>query len=235
MAIIEHKFNDRAELIEALYQVLASDLQQALDRQSSATLLLSGGSTPAPLYRQLSKADLNWNEINVALVDERWVDADSAASNERLLRETMLINLAQSANFTGMKNDHQTPFDGEAECNTRYAALPSPWTICLLGMGPDSHTASLFPNAEGLSTALASNHHCAAIRANKSEVTGDNLERMTMTPWSILQSQRLILLITGDDKWEVYQQACETGASADKPISLFLHQDSVPFEVYWAP
>ncbi|MBT8434351.1 MAG: 6-phosphogluconolactonase [Gammaproteobacteria bacterium] len=235
MAIIEHKFSDRAELIEALYQVFTTDLQQALDQQSVATLLLSGGSTPAPLYQQLSKADLNWNKINVALVDERWVDADSAASNERLLRETMLTNKAESANFTGMKNDHDTPFDGEAECNSEYATLPSPCTICLLGMGPDGHTASLFPQAEGLAAALDSKQHCAGIRAIKSEVTGDNLERMTMTPWSIMQSQRLILLITGDEKWEVYQQACRAGASADKPISLFIHQDNVPLEVYWAP
>ncbi|MDH3631011.1 MAG: 6-phosphogluconolactonase [Gammaproteobacteria bacterium] len=234
MAIIEHKFNDRAELIEALYQVFTADLQQALDQHASATLLLSGGSTPAPLYRQLSTADLNWSEINVALVDERWVDADSAASNERLLRETMLINKAQSANFTGMKNDHQTPFDGEAECNTRYAALPSPWTICLLGMGPDSHTASLFPGAGGLTTALATKQHCATIRAIKSEVTGDNLERMTMTPWSILQSRRLILLITGADKWEVYQQARDNSPTADRPISLMIHQQQTPLEVYWA-
>ena len=234
MAIIEHKFNDRAELIEALHQVFTADLKQALDQQASATLLLSGGSTPAPLYQQLSKAYLDWDRINVALVDERWVDADSAASNERLLRETMLINQAQSANFMGMKNDQQNPFDGEAECNTRYAALPSPYTICLLGMGPDSHTASLFPGAEGLTTALASKQHCAAIRAIKSEVTGDNLERMTMTPWSILQSRRLILLITGADKWEVYQQARHTSPSADRPISLMIHQQQTPLEVYWA-
>ncbi len=234
MPSIEHEFTDRAELIEALYQVFTADLQQALDQHASATLLLSGGSTPAPFYRQLSTADLNWSQINVALVDERWVDADSAASNERLLRETMLINKAQSANFTGMKNDHRTPFDGEAECNTRYATLPSPWTICLLGMGPDAHTASLFPNAEGLGAALDSAHYCAGIRAVKSGVTGDNLERMTMTPWSILQSRRLILLITGADKWEVYQQARDNSPTADRPIGLMIHQQQTPLEVYWA-
>jgi 6-phosphogluconolactonase len=91
-------------------------------------------------------------------------------------------------------------------------------------MGPDGHTASLFPGAEGLGAALDS-----------SQYTGDNLERMTMTPWSILQSRRLMLLITGDDKWEIFEQARIAGPSADKPISLFVHQDSIPLEVYWAP
>jgi 6-phosphogluconolactonase len=235
MSIIEHKFTDRAAMIEALYQVFSKDLGQALQQQSSATLLLSGGSTPIPLYQQVSTASINWEKVSVALVDERWVDTDHEASNERLLNENMLINKAAAANFTGMKNQHQSSLDGEAECNARYANLPSPYTICLLGMGPDGHTASLFPQAQGLAAALDSNQHCAAIRAVKSDVTGDNVERMTMTPWSILQSRRLILLITGIDKWEVFQQARQTGASQELPINIFIHQDQVPLEVYWAP
>lgn len=235
MSTIERQFTDRNELVDAVYRIFIEELQQALEQHSSTTILLSGGSTPAPLYRQLSSVDLEWNRVHVALVDERWVAKTNAASNERLLNENLLIEKAAAANFTGMKNDHPTPFEGEAECNARYAALPSPYTICLLGMGPDGHTASLFPDAEGLNAALESSQHCAGIRAVRSEVTGDNLERMTMTPWSILQSKRLILLITGDDKWGVYQQARITGPSADKPISHLVHQDSVPLEVYWAP
>ena len=235
MSTIERKFNNRAELIDSVHQVFIDSLRKTLEQRSSATILLSGGSTPAPLYRQLSSADLEWNRVHVALVDERWVESGDAASNERLLNETLLIDKAATANFTGMKNDHSTPFEGETECNAHYATLPSPWTICLLGMGPDGHTASLFPGAEGLGAALDSSQHCAGIRAVRSEVTGDNLERMTMTPWSILQSRRLILLITGEDKWEIYRQARSASASAAKPVSLFIHQDSVPLEVYWAP
>ena len=235
MSTIECKFNDRAELIDSVHQIFVDSLRQVLEQQSAATILLSGGSTPAPLYRQLSSADLDWSRVHVALVDERWVETSHPASNERLLKENLLVGRAAVANFTGMKNDHPTPFEGETECNARYAVLPSPSTICLLGMGPDSHTASLFPGAEGLGAALDSSQHCAGIRAVKSDVTGDNLERMTMTPWSILQSSRLILLITGDDKWEVYQQARSASASVAKPVSLFIHQDSVPLEVYWAP
>ena len=235
MSSIEHKFENRNELLESLYRLCVDELAQVLEREASATLLLSGGSTPAPLYRRLSAADLDWNRIHVALVDERWVAADSEASNERLLRDTLLVGNAAAASFVGMKNSQPSAFEGEDACNIDYAGLPAPYSICLLGMGPDGHSASLFPQAEGLAAAIESKRHCAAIRAIKSEVTGNNLERMTMTPWSILQSRRLVLLITGEDKWEVYREACRTGASAELPISLFIHQDQTPLEVYWAP
>ena len=56
-----------------------------------------------------------------------------------------------------------------------------------------------------------------------------------MTPWSLLQNRKLILLITGKDKWDIYRKARENGASPDLPVSLFLEQDEVPVEVYWSP
>ena len=235
MSAIEHKFQSRNELIDSLYRLFVDELAQALQDEAPATLLLSGGSTPAPLYRRLSSAELAWDRIHVALVDERWVDTSSEASNERLLRQTLLVDNAAAAPFVGMKNSQPSASAGVDACNIDYADLPAPYSICLLGMGPDGHTASLFPGAEGLAAAIESERHCAAVRATKSEVTGSHVERMTMTPWSILQSRRLILLITGEDKWEVYRNACRSGASPELPISLFIHQQNVPLEVYWAP
>jgi 6-phosphogluconolactonase len=235
MTIIEHKFEHPEAMLAALYQQVVEDLARALQERGTATLLLSGGSTPAPLYRRLSQASLDWAQVQIALVDERWVEAGNLASNERLLRESMLINKAAQAKFTGMKNSAGSPFDGVMECNLRYADLTFPHTVCLLGMGPDGHTASLFPGAEGLDAALNSHQHCAPIRAIRSGVTGDLVERMTMTPWSILQSERLVLLITGEDKWEVLQQARQQSGEPALPIGHFIHQQTPALEVYWSP
>ena len=235
MTINEHRFDNREAMLDSLYELICEDLGRQLQDRENASLLLSGGSTPAPLYRRLSRAELDWERVQIALVDERWVAPDNLASNERLLRETMLINNAAEAQFLGMKNAAATPFDGAMECNLRYTDLPMPHGVCLLGMGPDGHTASLFPGAEGLSQALESHQHCAPIRAIRSGVTGDLVERMSLTPWSIRQSERLVLLITGEDKWEVFEQARANPGNDALPISHFVAQQAPALEVYWAP
>jgi 6-phosphogluconolactonase len=234
MTIIDHRFDTRDALFSTLQQVIVADIERALQHKGAASLLLSGGSTPAPLYRGLSRATLDWDRVHVALVDERWVAVDDAASNERLLRESLLTGRAAQARFTGMKNTAASALEGVKACNLDYARLPLPHTFCLLGMGPDGHTASLFPQAQGLDAALASRQHCAAIHAQRSTVTGELLDRMTLTPWSILQSERLVLLITGADKWEVLQQAKVATDATLTPISYFADQQTA-LEVYWAP
>ena len=230
-----HEFNDRDPLFDSLLERFVDGLRTALDERDRATLLVSGGSTPLPLYRALANTDIDWSRVDVALVDERWVSVENEASNEGMIRRVLLSGHAADARLTGMMNKYPTPATGAAECDRRYAALPKPYDLCLLGMGPDGHTASLFPGARGLESAIRRRSHCAAIEARPSAVTGENLLRMTMTPWSLLQSRRLVLLITGEDKRRVLQQARQSGTSGDLPISLFIHQQETPLEVYWAP
>ena len=234
MSLVTHRFDSRDALFAQLQRDCAAAVQESIDTRGRASLLLSGGSTPAPLYRALGTSRLDWSRIHVALVDERWVDAGHAASNERLIHETLLDALDPKPTFTGMKNNAQSPPAGLQAANLAYGELPLPHSLCLLGMGPDGHTASLFPHATGLDAAFESREHCAAIHARRSEVTGELVERLTLTPWSILQSERLILLITGADKWEVLQQAAESGDAESTPISHFIEHGD-PLEVYWAP
>ena len=234
MTLQQHDFESRDALCEALAGRIIDDLVDALARRDRASLLLSGGSTPTPLYRALSGAALDWSRVDVALVDERWVDPGHAASNERLLRETLLTGAADAASLIGMKTAHAHACDGLQSCNEHYASLPWPATLCLLGMGPDGHTASLFPHAHGLDAAFAAHQHCAPIEAIPSAVTGDLVERMTLTPWSILQSERLVLMITGEEKRAVLERALEVEDSRDMPIAHILRKAS-SLEVYWAP
>lgn len=147
----------------------------------------------------------------------------------------MFINLAQESKFFGMKTNDKDPVSAVKECNRRYTSLPSPYTLCILGMGADGHTASLFPNAQGLEAAINSSQYCSAITAIPSATTGKHLQRMTLTANAILNSKRIILLFTGEKKWATYQQAKFTSSPNDLPLAIFLQQEKVDIDVYWAP
>lgn len=233
----EFFFEQPHHLFTALAGECQDVLSEALSKHGSATLLVSGGSTPAPLYEALSKSELNWKKIKIALVDERWVDQDHSASNEALIKRTLLINNAKAATFVGMKNAAASAAAGQAETESAYQKLPQPFSLAIVGMGLDGHTASLFPHAQGLAEALnpAGDQLTAAINANPSEVTGANTERLSMTMAGLLKTERIIILFTGEDKLAVFSLAQKPGPAEDMPIRGLLHQDEVPVELYWAP
>jgi 6-phosphogluconolactonase len=233
----EFHFENRNHLLTALIAECVDILSESLSKNGCATLLVSGGSTPAPLYEALSKTDLAWKKIKVALVDERWVDEDHSASNEALIKRCLLINNAKAASFTGMKTPANRPAQGQPATESNYRALPQPFTLAILGMGNDGHTASLFPHAAGLSKALRDDNDqlTAAINAKQSTVTGPNTERLSLTFAGLMKCERLIILLTGEDKLSVFDSAMKPGSFEDMPIRALLNQEKVPVEMYWAP
>jgi 6-phosphogluconolactonase len=235
--VTECFFPDRDSLFAALLVECTNKLSAAIEARKTASLLVSGGGTPKPLYQQLSCALLDWQKVNVALVDERWVDADQSGSNETFISNNLLINNAATANYIGMKGPEASAILGQSTCEQRYQQLAAPFDLTLLGMGHDGHTASLFPQAQGLEAALdAKNKNiCVAINANPSGVTGELTERMSLSLAGLLQSRELHLLITGDDKLAVYKRALISSDVTLTPISALLQQHKVPVKVFWAP
>jgi 6-phosphogluconolactonase len=235
--IKEFFFEQRNHLFMALVAECQDVISEALSKHGVATILVSGGTTPAPLYEALSKSDLNWKKIKIALVDERWVDPSHNASNEALIRRTLLINNAKNAEFIGMKNASRTAAAGLAEIEQHYAKLPQPFSLAIVGMGADGHTASLFPNADGLTEALNLDNPklLAAIKAKPSDVTGPNTERMSLTLSALLKTERIIILFTGEDKLSVFNAAQRSAITENVPISALIHQEQAPVELYWAP
>lgn len=231
----EKLYDSREALLAALQEDCVAALQQALDERGNASFLVSGGSSPAPLYQRLSQIALDWQKIHVALVDERWVDPGHAKSNQTFVEKNLLQHQAAQAPLTAMKNAAASAAEGLAECEKAFNALPRPFDVTILGMGPDGHTASLFPNAEGLDKALTTDELCAAINAHQSEVTGEYTERMTLSLAGLLQSRRLVLLITGDEKLAALRAAQAGDEVAEMPIRAVLQQDQVPCTLYWAP
>ncbi len=221
-----------ADSTQALAERLATDvanwLQEGIEQRGSATLIVSGGSTPAPFFTALSQINIPWNAVTVTLADERWVAVDDELSNEKLVRETLLVNAAASAQFLSMYNDAGSAEEGWQQCDDALREMPNPYDVVVLGMGGDGHTASLFPDTEGLTDACnpATEKLCWPMRpAHITEA------RMSLTLAALLDSRQLILHITGEDKRRVFEQAV---ASENLPIASVIEAAKAKLQLYWA-
>ena len=229
-------FETAAAMTAAAARLAAAAIRDGLDQRGRALLLLSGGSTPLPLYRALATSALDWARVTALLVDERWVGTDHAASNERAIREALAHDHAATARLIGLRADAATPKDGLAAVEARLSALEWPADLCTLGMGPDGHTASWFPNAEGLAVALdEEGPRVAAIRARRSPVTGEIVDRITLTAAPILSARRILLLTTGAEKRAVYKRARGSGPVEDLPVRALFAAPRDQFYAFWAP
>ncbi len=230
-----HSYPDQDLLVIELADKIAQLLKDGVEKNGRASLAVSGGSTPVPLFQRLSKAEIPWQDIHLTLVDERWVDSSDPDSNELLVRTHLLKNRAAAARFTGMKNGATTALEGEAECCKALEKIPRPFDVLILGLGLDGHTASLFPGTKklGQATDLSSTQACIAITP-----TTAPHERMTLRLPAILDSKQIILHITGEKKREVLDRAMIPGPSEELPIRYILFRqtqaDGNLFSVHWA-
>jgi 6-phosphogluconolactonase len=139
-------------------EVVLAKMETAIAQRGQFTIVLSGGSTPKPLYEAIAAQKLPWKKIQVFWGDERYVPADAPDSNQLMARRAWLdhVNIP-SENIHPIPTDEASPTEAAAKYEKHLqeffhigaGEFPS-FDVILLGMGDDAHTASLFPNTEAL-------------------------------------------------------------------------------------
>lgn len=210
---------------------IAAELRRELQRRPRARLLLSGGTTPAPVYRALARAPLDWARVDVALVDERWLQPGDPDSNAWLVRQHLLRDNAAAARFESLTRPGQRIEEAVAAAN---AHALQPAGAVVLGMGEDGHTASLFPGMAGLERALASRQAYVAVDAEGCPGARDWPRRISLTPRGLAQAQARYLLIHGAGKREAFLHALASGDPQRWPVLIGL-QGPAPLDVHWYP
>jgi len=171
------------------------------------TLVLSGGPTARICYEHLADrgaAAVDWSVVDVLMGDERCVAPDDPDANQRLVREALLDRVGPVAAF------HPMSCEAVDEYDKLLAWIPA-FDLIHLGLGPDGHTASLFPDAPGLE---APPGRMAIITTDPS---GRNPHRrMTFTFGAIARARRVVFTVAGESKRDVWAQV---SSGADVPAS----------------
>lgn len=206
------EFESKLALEQALCKQISADLALAISQFDQATLLLSGGSTPSGVYRLLSNESLDWTKVHIGLVDERFVDAKSPFSNFKLLRESIGQNAAQNAPIYPLVLETEDYQKNLEKVEDTYRIFTEP-DVVLLGMGPDGHTASIFPNDTASDLA---NFNEAQLLSNTT-APSDPKQRITINGPILRRANNLYLMITGTQKRLIF----ETSEQHHLPIAAF--------------
>ncbi len=229
MAILEFETADAQ--LSALIDVIVESLRDAITERGSAVLAVSGGNSPKPLYEALSKINLPWHKVDIIMVDDRFVELGHKASNETMIRQSLLKDFGAKARFWALY-DSGSLVEVAARRSVLWSNLATP-DCAVLGMGSDGHTASWFPCADGLENALSLEADpVVPVVAKKSKVTGDYLERLTVSYKYLAECPVRVLLISGSEKRAVFEQACGAGATNDMPIRALI-RDAHSVTAYW--
>ena len=140
-----------ADVAERLVEVAT----QAIKERGVFSLALSGGSTPKALYKLLASDEyvsrIDWSKVVIVFGDERAVEPGDALSNWRMASESLLDHVPlKPENVHRMRGELSDLNQAAKEYGLLIQELGTTLDVCLLGMGPDGHTASLFPHSPAL-------------------------------------------------------------------------------------
>lgn len=219
-------FPDRDLLASTLAKKVADGLNAAIMERGRATLAVSGGTTPASFFECLSAIELDWKNVIVTLADERFVPPSSDRSNEKLVRENLLVHKAGAALFVPLYS--QGELDAVADMAGEAVAALLPLDVLVLGMGTDGHTASLFPDADNADALLTPTPGPAVLPVHAPSA-GE--PRLTLSLDALSKARATYLHIEGAEKRAVLERAIERKL----PVAAVLDAAKTPVVTYWAP
>jgi 6-phosphogluconolactonase len=205
-----------ADLFHAAAEEFVRAARTAIGAQGRFTVALSGGSTPKALYSLLATnyAGFAWNRIFLFFGDERHVPPTDPESNYRMVNESLLTKIAIPAeNVFRVPAENPDAAAAAAEYETqlrRFFEIKSGelkpgefprFDLILLGLGPDGHTASLFPDSAAL------NEESRLVVANW--VAKFNAHRITFTFPVLNRAAEVMFLASGADKADMVRQVLE--------------------------
>jgi 6-phosphogluconolactonase len=181
--------------------------------EADGHVCITGGSTPRKAYERVAAERPDWAGVDVWFTDERCVPPDHEHSNFRMANEALLSRIG-GATVHRMQGE-LGPERGAAEYERELEAAGRPaFDLILLGIGPDAHTCSLFPGDDALGE-----RERAAVGVETPGMA-PLVSRITLTLPTVNASQRIVFLVTGEDKADAVARAFSGRRDPMAPASL---------------
>lgn len=191
-------------------EAVAGHVACVLARGGARTIAIPGGRTPVPILRELARAPVAWDGVQVFLTDDRLVATDHGASNFGWLQRAL-----------GVTGARLVPLEA--------GAAPPRFDLVWIGMGEDGHVASVFPSALG-----DMDPEPAIVRTTPDPLPPEApFERITLTLGALCDCEEMILVISGERKRALVEDAL--AGSTELPIGPLLARLQAPLTIYWTP
>lgn len=215
-------YNDTEDLINALAKTVCKAAKEAIATNGRFNFVLSGGNSPRKLYKKLAskpyKDQIEWKQTYFFFGDERFVPSDDPQRNSLMAKEVLFEPLKIEDSHIFLVDTTSSPEDAAskyaASIKNHFQNQPVLFDFILLGLGDNSHTASLFPYTSVLDDTEAT------IRSVFVEEV--DMYRITMTAPLINQAKEIAFLVFGKDKSKAVFEVLEgkSGTSAQYPARL---------------
>ena len=220
MKIINKK--SEKSLIDQFISDLKKDYLRKKKHNKRFSFVLTGGKSPKKLYRELSKINIDWNNVDLFWGDERYVNHLSKNSNYKLafneLIKKIKINKKNIFPIKTHKSISKCSSDYSRTIRKYFKYKKINFDYCLLGMGEDGHVASLFPNSENLYKKFIAK-----------PVIRKDFKRITISLNIINNSKKILLWLNSKSKSKIFIKIKKKGKNI--PLNILNNKKTIIYKI----
>ena len=226
------EYDSLDELGDAVAGDVGFIVDSAVEARNASLIALPGGKTAPAIFPKLAAQKLPWKRVTIVPTDERLVPMDDDRSNVRAIARSFLSVGARVVPIVADIPDYKLAGNS---ADARLQDLSWPPDLVWLGVGEDGHTASIFTGPD-LQDALDAPRARRAVGVMPDPLPAEApVARVTLTRAAILSARTILIVITGDKKRALLEQAIADGQSSTVPMGRVLAEVAPPIDIHWCP